>query len=99
MADWSTAIFNSQPFTLLANNINNFSLHPDLLEHLIYLFQPFELIARSYAQFIAVEARVVVMLGQLTQLQLANLPYAWQDQDFQPIGQAMDRLLRKVGVR
>lgn len=66
-----------------------------------YLLQPWEVWARSYAQFIAVKSRNPELMEQLKQR--VDEPFAqaytmhWRDDDFAPIAEAMELLFQQLG--
>jgi SPP1 gp7 family putative phage head morphogenesis protein len=67
-----------------------------------YLTSPHELWARAYAQYITVRSGDTLLRQQLQQLQQfgkggQNYLWAWEDQDFEPIAQAIDDLFRRLG--
>lgn len=78
-------------------------------DHLRYLLQTHEVFARSYAQYIAVRSKDAVGLAELRKLQAQGKPGSqgifpaytrqWEDDDFEPIAQAFDRLFDSLGWR
>lgn len=77
-------------------------LHTLRARHIDYLLQPRELFARAYAQYIAVRNADVTLLIELDVIRrdlLASQVYhdQWTDDDFAPIGEALDGLLRRLG--
>lgn len=78
-------------------------------DHLRYLLQTHEVFARSYAQYIAVRSKDAVGLKELAKLQALGKPGSqgifpayprqWEDDDFEPIAKAFDRLFDSLGWR
>lgn len=68
-----------------------------------YLLRPQELWARAYSQYIAVRSGAPDLLKELDALRtdpnLVHYPIHWSDDDFRPIGRAIDALFRKLGWR
>lgn len=69
---------------------------PSLVE---YVLSPREQFARAYAQFIAISSQNLELLAQVTaahRSRLGTVYHAqWNDHDFRPIRQQLDRLLRR----
>lgn len=70
--------------------------------YVAYLLQPREAFARAYAQYIAVRSEDRLLLAELGRRQqhvLTSQVYhdQWMDDDFLPIAQALDQLLRRKG--
>jgi hypothetical protein len=74
-------------------------------QHVAYLLEPWELWARSYAQYIAVRSGDQKLLGQLDhvlQRQAAsavNYNWQWQSEDFRSIAEAIDELFGELQWR
>lgn len=78
-------------------------------DHLRYLLQTHEVFARSYSQYIAVRSKDPAGLAELKKLQarakpgsqgvFPAYPEQWDDDDFEPIAQAFDRLFDALGWR
>lgn len=65
-----------------------------------YYTKPTEMIARSYAQYIAVKTQDAVLISQLNGILDAGTGYRysqWTDSDFRPILEAYDELLEEMG--
>ena len=65
-----------------------------------YYSDPTEMIARSYAQYIAVKTQDPILASQLQGILNAKTNYhlsQWTDADFQPIIKAYDNLLEEMG--
>ncbi|MBL8186577.1 MAG: minor capsid protein [Acidobacteria bacterium] len=71
--------------------------------YLSYLLKPEEIWARAYAQYIAVRSDDPTMREQLNQLRQrlgqVYYPAQWDDDEFEPIAEAMDRLMLRLGWR
>lgn len=78
-------------------------------DHLRYLLQTHEVFARSYSQYIAVRSNDAAGLKELAKLQAEGKPGSqgvfpayprqWEDDDFEPIAKAFDRLFDSLGWR
>lgn len=67
-----------------------------------YLNDPRELWARAYSQWVATRSQDPVLLAGLrrfTASQLPSMPAQWTDDDFAPIGDAIDQLMAAYGWR
>jgi hypothetical protein len=68
-----------------------------------YLLTTEEIWARAYAQYIAVRSGDATLMKQLNDLRNEKAqkyyPSQWTDDDFRPIGEAIDRLMIKLGWR
>jgi len=68
-----------------------------------YALKPIELFARSYAQYITRASQdkvlLVQMAGEINTLEWQVYPLQWQDQDFAPIYDQLELLLRQKGWR
>lgn len=68
---------------------------------LAYLRKPYELFARAYAQWIAVESGDEVLLAELDWMRSADgdgfYPRQWDDEDFEPVRSALRKLFRRAG--
>lgn len=68
-----------------------------------YALGPLELFARSYAQYITRASQdkvlLVQMAGEIDTLEWQVYPLQWQDEDFAPIYDQLELLLRKKGWR
>ncbi len=62
-----------------------------------YLLKRYEMFARAYAQYIATRSQNPLLLQQLKRYQSSSVPMQWSDEDFKPIGEAMDGLFKKLG--
>lgn len=67
-----------------------------------YRLKPWELWARSFAQWIATRTNDPLLLKQLSQIRdaLRNAklpPYQWEDNDFEPIAKEIDDIMKQVG--
>jgi len=76
--------------------------HPILQRYVSYLLRQSEVFARAYAQYIATRSQSVVLLQQVSGLRHALLSgrvyhTQWDTDDFETIGEAFDRLLRRKG--
>jgi hypothetical protein len=103
--EWRDAVFNSGAIkhlkeTRSAGMVNGYSVDKKYID---YLLTNHEAWARSYAQYIATRSGDEVMVGQLKTLlnrkKTAAVYYdsQWDEDDFQPIAQAFDRLFTKLG--
>ncbi len=103
--EWRDAVFNSRATQHLSelhktNVVNGYRIDKG---HVDYLLTTHEVWARSYAQYITVRSGDEVMARQLKEM--LNLKktapvyydYQWDEDDFQPIAQAFDRLFTKLG--
>jgi SPP1 gp7 family putative phage head morphogenesis protein len=72
-------------------------------EYLRYLTKPEEIWARAYAQYITLRSGDPTMRNQLNVLRQrlgqVYYPSQWDDDDFEPIAEAMDRLMLRLGWR
>ena len=68
-----------------------------------YALKPIELFARSYAQYITRASQdkvlLVQMAGEINTLEWQVYPLQWQDEDFTPIYDQFERLLKQKGWR
>jgi hypothetical protein len=68
-----------------------------------YLLTTEETWARAYAQYVAVRSGDATLMKQLNDLREEKTqkyyPSQWEDDDFKPIGEAIDRLMIKLGWR
>lgn len=67
-----------------------------------YLLQPWELFARAYSQYIIVRSHERALLEELEAFRTntpAWYPEQWEERDFMPIVEAMDRFLQDLGWR
>lgn len=75
---------------------------PELLTHIDYMLRRREQFARSYAQWIATRSGDGRLLSQLEYFQTAEntilRAYHWADDDFEPIGAALDEIFRERGL-
>jgi hypothetical protein len=62
-----------------------------------YLTKPSEMFARAYFQWVAIRSGDQTLLKELHAHQ--GTGYAWQDDDFEPIADAMDKLFGRLGWR
>lgn len=95
LADWVAATDASdaiQSLKVMAPNARGRELR-----HVRYLLSDHERWARSYAQYIATRSQDPVLLEQLARAQQGRFPAQWADEDFVPIGEAMDRLFVALG--
>jgi hypothetical protein len=74
-------------------------------KHLDYLLSPHEQFARAYAQYVAHKSKSPGMLAALDNMRNAETPghayhhTQWQDDDFKPIHDAMDKLFEARGLK
>lgn len=74
-------------------------------KYLTYLLDPKEVWARAYAQYITLRSGDQTLREQLDQLRLrlrwaqVHYPSQWDDDDFAPVAEAVDRLMLKLGWR
>ncbi|MEO7718156.1 MAG: hypothetical protein ABIY70_18290 [Capsulimonas sp.] len=112
--DWRQAVHNSKAYSdlqqIYASGVSLFTdqngiqqrvpVSPAFFE---YLLKPWELFARSYAQYIAVESKDPVLLAELTAARDTFDGKAtrrqWQDADFEAIRQAFNDLFEVLGWR
>lgn len=64
-----------------------------------YLLRPRELWARSYSQYVATKTADPMVLAQLADFRNAGVgvPLQWSDQDFGPVGEAVEAVLHSQG--
>jgi hypothetical protein len=67
--------------------------------HVEYLLGPRELFARSYCQYIAVRSQDAQLLSELQIAQQLVYREQWDENDFEPIGAALDDLFDRIGWR
>lgn len=66
--------------------------------HLSYLLKSHELFARSYAQYIGKKTGLSGINEKIQSVTSDDYPKQWTDDDFEPIYQAMDKLLVAAGL-
>lgn len=77
-------------------------LHPVQQRYVTYLLQPPEVFARAYAQYITLRSAHPALQQQLQRIRGATLSgqvyhSQWSDDDFAPIAEAFDLLMRGRG--
>lgn len=66
-------------------------------KYLNYIRNDKEILARAYAQFIAIESGDPILLAQLRAMQAETFPVQWTDEDFAPIADEFRRLFIEQG--
>jgi len=74
------------------------------VEHVEDLLDPVEIWARSYSQYIALRSRSLELLASLDAFRtrapvVMYYPQQWEDDDFEPIDEAIEWLFRRLGWR
>jgi hypothetical protein len=75
------------------------------LGHVAMCMQYREYFARSYAQYIAINSRDPTLIADINsaiaaqRYNIVSYPEQWDDDDFEPIGVAFDRLMNDLGWR
>jgi hypothetical protein len=86
---------------ILVKDGKQYPISAAIKKHLLYMLEPKEMFARSYAQFIAVKSGNKKMMKQLAARQLLdkgmNIGYQWEDEDFKEIIAAFEELFLKQG--
>jgi hypothetical protein len=111
MDEWRDAVKNSRAIMELekAYQDGHFSVvDPDgnpvqipiSREHARYLLSPSEIFARSYSEYVAKRTQDAILLRQVEDVlndPSDYYPRLWDDDDFEPIAQAFDRLFEVLG--
>jgi hypothetical protein len=102
---WRSAIEDTNPTIYLRNVLDHVGTDParaKLHDHVSYLLDPREQFARSYSQWIAARTGDTVLRKQLLAYQQAEnytlRAYQWDDDEFEPIGAALDRIFKEKGL-
>ncbi|RDI73300.1 Phage Mu/F-like protein [Gaiella occulta] len=66
-------------------------------DFLLYLLHPEEVWARSYAQWVATRSGNQTLLRQLHLDRRGLYPMQWEDDDFEPVARAIDRIMEQLG--
>lgn len=72
---------------------------PAIRQHLDYLLHPREMWARAYAQYIAERSKYRVLSEELERARAAEQHRQWATEDFEPVGRAIDVLMKAKGLR
>lgn len=97
LSAWRTAVQNSAAVAgwkldLAAARAAGDRVHAQYVD---YLLLPYELWARTYAQYIALRSNDSALMAQLTGTDMGGMHWSWTD--FEPIARAIDALLRSKG--
>src|SRR5207248_2525079 len=103
LAEWRRVVARSQAIQDLVGMSVDRSPRVHV-EHVADLLDPVEIWARSYSQYITLRSQRPELLASLeafrTRAPLAMYyPQQWEDDDFEPIDEAIDRLFRRLGWR
>ena len=104
MKRWADAVGASIPTQYLqaVRTLNHPDITPEMVTHIDYLLRPREQFARTYAQWVATRTGDRTLLDQLAVFQGAEnytlRAYQWPDDDFTPIGAALDDIFRERGL-
>jgi hypothetical protein len=102
---WKAAVDESTPTVYLHRVLERVTGDPafkDVAKHVAYMLKPEEQFARAYAQWIATRTGDDILRAQLLAYQTAEnytlRAYHWSDDEFTPIGAALDRIFREKGL-
>lgn len=103
MKEWIAVVEKSEAFRKLTTIDNGYRILKKQKErrHTQYLLKTEEIWARAYAQYVATKSGDAVLLNQLAESR-KRLSYStylhrqWEDDDFKPILEAMDRLFARL---
>lgn len=106
MAEWYQAVLGSKAYRDLEQDMavveNTEGLDIEEVGRTrAYVFEPTELFARSYAQWVATETGDETVLGQIAEIR--DSKYAverytqWDSEDFKPIGDALSKVFQAKG--
>jgi len=102
-AAWRQAVENSRAAAELKALHGQGSAAGVKHEYVAYMGKWIEFWARSYSQYIALRSGDSKMLAEINLLRRRTnrvyYPYHWDDDDFEPIAQAIDGLLQTLGWR
>jgi hypothetical protein len=103
LAEWRRVVARSQAIQDLVGMTVDRSLRVHV-EHVADLLDPVEIWARSYSQYIALRSRSPELLASLDGFRMRAptalyYPQQWEDDDFEPIDEAIERLFRRLGWR
>jgi hypothetical protein len=109
LAVWKQAVFRSDAVQRLIHLVGEVaSLLPVAESARVFdareFLEPAELWARSYAQYVALQSGDSNLIAALTAARTPNpameyYPTQWSDEDFLPIGGAIEDLFRRIGWR
>ena len=77
-----------------------FNSFGDTRDHIEYLLRENETFARAYSQYIAIRSGDPILLSQLNYHRSKYILRngLWEDDDFVPIAEEFDKMLKKVGL-
>jgi hypothetical protein len=102
MSEWRQAVLATHAMAELQRQ-RDMRQPASLAKHLAYAVPPDELWERSYAQSIVRGSDVPELLAEVDERRRRMgsffIPYLWDDDDFEPVAQAIDSLFRRLGWR
>jgi hypothetical protein len=102
LSDWRLAAFATRAVAEL-RRLRDTRQPASLAKHLAYALQTDELWERSYAQYIVLQGGDVELRAEVDerrrQMGSFFIPYLWDDDDFDPIAQAIDSIFGRLGWR
>jgi hypothetical protein len=109
LAPWLDAVMQSQHVADLIEHWLNPPNPPDpalatvvagaVRKHVEYLLGPRELFARSYCQYVSVRSGDAALLSELQIALQSHYREQWHEDDFEPIGDALDDFFDGIGWR
>lgn len=94
LAPWRKAVYASDAIKQIRQELSEpggFAAYAE------YLLEPHEAWARSYAQWITRKSGDPVLREQLARIRQDLIPAQWADDDFAPISDAIDEVMRAMG--
>lgn len=102
---WKAAVDDSTPTRYLQRVVATYgddATFKAVVDHVRYMLKPEEQFARAYAQWIATRTGDDILRAQLLAYQDAEnytlRAYHWSDEEFEPIGAALDRIFKEKGL-